>query len=77
MSYWVVFEAIIAEARVSWILFRLILAWVGLAVAVRLIKSISPVVVEVRSKRRENGHNFAIRSQIFTTQKSSLSSGKL
>ena len=51
-SYWVIFEAIISEPRVSWILFGLVLPWVGLSVAVWLIVAVATVVVEVSSAKK-------------------------
>lgn len=51
-SYWVIFEAIISESRVSWILFGLVLPWVGLSIAVRLIVAVATVVVEISSAKK-------------------------
>lgn len=68
-SYWVKFEAIIAEARVSGVLIRLILPWIGLSIAVRLIVAVATVVVKIRSgeektKILDNPMEFEVKSWV-------------
>lgn len=53
-THWIIFEAVIAQTSVTGILLGLILARIGLSISIRLVITISSVIVDVSSKRLVN-----------------------